>query len=37
LENKKLELCEKGWQYILKPIPPEKQLKELNDTPEIGS
>lgn len=34
LENKKLELYEKKGQYILKPIPPSKQLVALNDTPE---
>jgi serine/threonine-protein kinase HipA len=34
LENNNLELCEKGGQYILKPIPVAKQLAELNQVPE---
>jgi serine/threonine-protein kinase HipA len=34
LEKKILELCEKGGQYILKPIPSAKQLEELDDAPE---
>jgi serine/threonine-protein kinase HipA len=34
LEDKKLELCEKGGQYILKPIPEARQLLELGEAPE---
>jgi len=34
LENKSLQLCEHGGQYILKPIPPAKQLVHLDDVPE---
>ncbi len=34
LENNRLELCENKSQYILKPVPPSKQLEELNDAPE---
>lgn len=34
LEDKNLELCEKGSQYILKPIPIARQLQQLNDAPE---
>ena len=34
LENNSLQLCEQGGQYILKPIPPGRHLKELNSVPE---
>ncbi len=34
LQNKQLELCEKGGQYILKPVPPTKQLVTPEDVPE---
>jgi serine/threonine-protein kinase HipA len=34
LDKNRLELCEKGGQYILKPIPVAKQLLELDQVPE---
>lgn len=34
LENNSLQLCEHGGQYILKPLPPAKQLVHLDDVPE---
>ena len=34
LVNNEWELCEKGSQYILKPIPPARQLEALEDAPE---
>jgi serine/threonine-protein kinase HipA len=34
LNGKQLELCEKGGEYILKPIPVAKQLHELDSAPE---
>jgi len=34
LEAGELKLCDKNGQYILKPIPPEKQLVNIDDAPE---